>query len=54
MAAHNSAMALIILRPPPVGQTRSGRQMNQQMGNCNAVLDLYAASSSAGPARKRR
>ncbi len=28
-------------------------QMNQQMSNCNAALDLYAASS-AGPARHRR
>ena len=33
------------------------RQLNMQMSNCNAVLDLYAASSSgpgAGAPRRRK
>jgi len=38
----------ILLKPPP-------RQLNMQMSNCNAVLDLYAASTNkaANGARPR-
>ena len=42
---------------PPSFPPSRGPQLNMQMSNCNAVLDLYAASSSgpgAGAPRRRK